>query len=274
MNSILSLIIFLITTIVYFWMGKASLPLSDDDITKKDEIYAEYYKTNMYRTFFYFIAVLFGQIIVNIAFISQLCSNSFYENLGAGALLALIPWFFIFGIMIIVLMIFPALKNVFSNVIGYAIVYLESNNLLSKILNNDISSNLSSDLKPEEKSKLAKVGDFITKISGNKSLIINEFNVVNFNSIWETPFLFKEELKDGKNKELLYNIILRKDNIGEFCWYLYTAFIVTSIVTYNTVQKGCNKSLGSMQASSSEYDKQAADISAQQDIINSKVYTM
>lgn len=276
MNSLLSLFIFLITTIIYFWFGKATLSLSENNIdtATKDEIYAEYYKNNIYRTLFYFMAVLMGQILVNISYMSQLCSTSFFDNIGSGALLAFIPWFFIFGIMLIVLIIFPALKNVFSNVIGYMCISWEANALLSKIVNNDISSNLPSEISPEEKSKLYKVGDFISKISGNKSMIINEFNLSNFNSIWNTPYLFKTNENNDTNKQQLYNIVLRKDNIGEFCWYLYTAFIVTSVVTYNTVQNGCSKSLGSMQTSAKEYSQQASDTAAQQNIVKSQVYTM
>ena len=95
----------------------------------------------------------------------------------------------------------------------------------------------------------------LLKICGNKSILINEFNPINFNNIWTSiQPLIQTGKSTSANKQKLFDIVIMKDNIGEMMWYFYTAIFLTSIVGYNTVARGCSRSLKSMKQAHADYE--------------------
>jgi hypothetical protein len=97
----------------------------------------------------------------------------------------------------------------------------------------------------KNKEELTTAADTIIKIIGNKSILINQFNVENFSTLWKTMKpLMKPQYRDEsentlKIKQDLLDLVIRKENVGEFCWYLYTGILISSIVYYNLASKGC-----------------------------------
>ena len=231
MNAYCNLIIFIIITIAYFIFGKKNISNNEEE---NEENIINNNKTNLIYIFLYFIFVVISQMIMNIIYITQICSGSISDNIGAGSLLAFFPWFFIFGSVIVLLILFPGLKNVFSNVVGYFLVSSQANNILTQLLDNpDIEKQINTLQNDKEKIEFQKTVDIILKICSDKSILINEMNPLNFNKMFESlKILFNSSIEANElqiNKEKLKNLVIRKDYIGEFCWYLYTGIFLVSV---------------------------------------------
>lgn len=267
MNAYVNLIVFIIITGVYFIFGKKEKSSHDSQNETK---------INMYYLLFYFLATLVSQMILNVIYISQLCNGSINDNIGAGSLLAFIPWFLIFGCVLIVIFMFPGLKSVFSNIIGYLVVSSQANKLLGNLLENqDIEQQIQKVSGENEKIELKKTAELILKMCSDKSIIINEMNPLNFNSMFDSlKVLFKNPNQNyDTEKQELKKLIIRKDCVGEFCWYLYTAIFLTSVVSYNTASRGCSKSIATMKNNYSQYEDASQKIQETNSIKSSQLYT-
>ena len=285
MNSLLQLFFFFVITVLYFFVFKTNMTMPADInvlATAKENLeaaeanYQTYNSNNIYGLLFYFIFVLIVQVIFNVMSVSEMCGGSMTENLGAGFLLAFIPWFLLFGAVIVMIMVFPALKLVFSNVIGYFCISYQAHNILTDILIDSSTDELikSEKLTGDDDKKMRETAYALLKICGNKSILINEFNPINFNNIWTS---IQPLIQTGKytsaNKQKLFDIVIMKDNIGEMMWYFYTAVFLTSIVGYNTVARGCSRSLNSMKQASKDYEANAAVIENKKASMN-QVYSV
>jgi hypothetical protein len=275
MNAYFNLIIFIIITIAYFIFGKKNISNKEEE---NEENIMNNNKTNLIYIFLYFIFVVISQMVMNIIYITQICNGSISDNIGAGSLLAFFPWFFIFGSVIVLLILFPGLKNVFSNVIGYLVVSSQANNILTQLLDNpDIEKQINTLKNDKEKIEFQKTVDIILKICSDKSILINEMNPLNFNKMFESlKILFNSSIQSNEleiNKEKLKNLVIRKDYVGEFCWYLYTGIFLVSVVSYNTVSRGCTKNIAIMKNNYNDYLKQSETLKQNTTTVDNHLYT-
>jgi len=276
--SYLSLLIFLILTIIYYifpTIGKLPVTM---EILKNNQL-EDYYKRNLTRLGLYFLIVVVSQFGLNAIYLVNKCGGSAGSNVGAAALLTFIPWVLIFGVMIGLLIIYPGLKSAFSDVIGYFCVAGKSNELLSSILvdvNIDESIEKATDI--SDKNGMKKTAEAILKLCGNKSILINQMTPDNFLSVWD---IIKPLMKKGgdipdlnlKQEELLQLVVLR-DNIGEAMWYIYTAILLTSIVSFNLATRGCTKTIDDLKASHDAYLKTEEEVNSKKKLNNSKTFTL
>jgi hypothetical protein len=66
--------------------------------------------------------------------------------MGAAGVFTFIPWILIFGVVIVILTIFPGFKSAFSDVVGYFYVSGQANNILTELLvNPDIEKKMNGD---------------------------------------------------------------------------------------------------------------------------------
>jgi hypothetical protein len=197
------------------------------------------------------------------------CGGEVNNNIGPAALYTFFPWLIIFGIMIAVLIIFPGFKSAFSDVIGYFVIAGGAKELFSTILVNSDVRQQTEGLTGEGKNSLMAAAEAITKMLGNKSILINQITPDNFLDFWQllTPLMKPEVLQDpalvtAKQSELLGMVVL-KDNIGEAFWYVYTAILISSIVYYNLANRGCVKSVSQIKAGYDQYMKDQAAAEAE-----------
>jgi len=132
-NSYLNIITFVLTTVFYYLALKPNLKY--DQLTNANE-YKKYIQNNNLYLVIYFLLVLVIQFIVNTSIISSKCGGAISDNLGAAGTLTFIPWFLIFGVVIIIILIFPGFKSAFSDVVGYYYVSSSANKLLTELLIN------------------------------------------------------------------------------------------------------------------------------------------
>jgi len=279
--SFLSIFIFIIITLIYYnvsSLGKTHLLY--ENLIKPDG-YNLYLQENRTRMGLYFLAIVVSQFLLNSLYLINKCGGDAGKNVGAAALFTFIPWVFIFGILIIILILFPGFKNAFSNVIGYFFVANGANNLLSKILiNSDIQSSLNniqqSNDNSETKNQLEKTSEAIMKIFGNKSLLINIINPENFLDSINilTPLMKNEYKNDNKVFQELLDLVMLKDNIGEAMWYVYSALLIISIVYYNLATRGCIKSVDSIKNDYNKYLEEQEQKEKQKELAESTVYTI
>ena len=131
-NSYLNILTFLLTTLLYYFIK----PTLTYDVVADQNLYMGFVSDHHLYLGIYLLLVLVVQFIVNTSIISTTCGGSVKENMGAAGLLTFIPWLLIFGVIIIVLIIYPGFKSAFSDVIGYFYVSNKANEILVELLAN------------------------------------------------------------------------------------------------------------------------------------------
>jgi len=244
-NSYLNIVTFLLTTLFYYLAIKPSYTYEISiDPTKQKE-----YKSNSYMYLaIYLLLVMVIQFIVNSSIISSTCGGNITENMGAAGVLTFLPWTLIFGVLIVILTVYPGFKSAFSDVIGYFWVSSSANKVITELLvDPKIQKKMDQDTTstPEQKEAMMTAADTIIKICGNTSVLINQIVPSNFQSYWNilTPLLkpkYQTENPDTeKIRNELFEIVVTRDNVGESMWYMYTGLLLTSLVQLKMTTRGC-----------------------------------
>jgi len=282
-NTFLNIISFILITILYYVALKPKLTI---DILNNASDYKAYNQSVYLNMAIYFLLVLVVQFGVNASVIVNKCGGSVAENIGVAGFITFFPWIFIFGVVMIILIIFPGFKSAFSDVIGYFYVAGSANKVLTDLL---IDTNINEKIQnvqsqgtaipvatpvadksdaattitggaPDDRSKaLQDAADAIVKLCGNMSILINQIVPGNFLKYWNilTPLMkpkYENELDLLKEKQQdLLNIVVTRDNIGEAFWFIYTAILLISIVQYNIVSRPCITSNATKQKKYQQY---------------------
>ena len=244
-NSYLNIVTFLLTTLFYYLAIKPSYTYEISiDPTKQKE-----YKSSSYMYLaIYLLLVMVIQFMVNSSIISSTCGGSVTENMGAAGVLTFLPWTLIFGVLIVILTVYPGFKSAFSDVIGYFWVSSSANKVITELLvDPKIQKKMDEDATstPEQKEAMMTAADTIIKICGNTSVLINQIVPSNFQSYWNilTPLLKPKYQTDNpdteKIKNELFEIVVTRDNVGESMWYMYTGLLLTSLVQLKMTTRGC-----------------------------------
>jgi hypothetical protein len=278
--SYLSILSFLTITIVYYgfpFIGK--LPITMDILNTGG--LENYYTKNLTRLGLYFLIVVITQFGLNTLYLINKCGGSPTKNIVSSLLITVVPWILIFGAMLAVLIIYPGLKTAFSDVVGYFAVAYSANNILSSILVDtkiDQAIDQAIDSNNEQKGAMKQTAEAILKLCGNKSILINKMTPYNFLSVWD---ILKPLMKNNGNipdinekQEQLLKLVVLKDNIGEATWYVYTAVLLTSMITYYLATTPCSKSVEQLKASHEEYLKKEQEKEKAQKINNSTTFVI
>jgi len=270
-NTYMNIIIFILITILFFAYGKPKPTI--DTLSSPASPYKSYG--------IYFMAVLLFQLVINMSTLENKCGGGWTANLGYAALITFGPWLAIFGILVAVMINFPGMKSAFSDVIGYYAVANSANKLLAEMLvDTDINDKIkqASDGTDETKKQaMQDAAEAVMKMVGNISILINQIVPSNFMSYWKTliPLMKNPEAADLPEKQqALLDIVVLRDNIGEACWYIYTAILLISIIGYKIANKACEVDPKVANAKYDQYlDKQQA-INNANAIANSISYTL
>jgi hypothetical protein len=240
-NSYLNILTFLLTTLFYYIILKPTLPYS---IYNNKQEYQNYVNNNYLYLAIYVLVVILIQFMVNSSIINSKCG----ENIWNAYTLTFLPWILIFGVLVVVLIIYPGFKSAFSDIIGYYYVSNSASKILTELLvNKDIEEKLieEENMSPQKKAALASAADVIIKICGNTSILINQIAPNNFNEYWNIlKPLMKNKYKidspeTDKIKSDLFEIIVTRDNVGEAMWYIYTGLLIILIIQVKINIKDC-----------------------------------
>ena len=253
-NSYLNIVTFLLTTLFYYLALKPSLPYS---LYSNKQEYKGYVSDNYMYLAIYVLLVIIIQFIVNSSIIANNCGGNITENMGSAGVLTFLPWILIFGVLVLILTIYPGFKSAFADVVGYYYVSSSASKLLTELLvDKDIQQKMTNDpnMTAEKKAALETAADAIIKICGNTSILINQIVPSNFDEYWS---ILKPLMKDKyqydspetyKVKNDLFELVVTRDNVGESMWYIYTGLLLTSIVQLKITSRGCNSNPKTMEA--------------------------
>jgi hypothetical protein len=270
-NTYMNIIIFILITILFFAYGKPKPTI--DTLSSPASPYKSYG--------IYFMAILLFQLAINMSTLANKCGGGWTANLGYALLITFGPWLAMFGILIAVMINFPGMKSAFSDVIGYYAVSNSANKLLSEMLvDTDINDKIkqASDGTDETKQQaMQDAAEAVMKMVGNISILINQIVPSNFMSYWKTlvPLMKNPEAADmAEKQQALLDIVVLRDNIGEACWYIYTAILLISIIGFKIANKACEVDPKVANAKYDQYlDKQQAANDAKA-VANSIPYTL
>ena len=302
-NSYLNIFTFLLTTLFYYMILKPNL---DYKTVSNGDLYKDYTTQNYVSLAVYLLLVMVVQFIVNASIITQNCGGSISENMGAAGMFTFIPWTFIFGVTIVILVIYPGFKSAFSDVIGYYWISNQANDLLVELL---VQQNVEDSLAPaapapaspvapasqgvlvggkntsqkggDDKQAIREVADLILKLCGNTSILINQMTPRNFEPYWSllTPLKKPKYQNDTATetqtlKKQLFDLTVTRDNIGEILWYIYTGLLLTSIVQLKITTRGCASNPKIMEENYAKFQQQEAAIQAQNATTTGTTYTV
>ena len=281
-NSYTNIVAFLLTTYIYYLIFKPKLTY---DILTNEKDYPVYLTTSYVFLASYLIVVMIIQVIINMNLITTKCGGKSMDNIGVAGLTTFVPWTLIFGILIVVLTIYPGFKSAFSDVIGYYWVSSSANKLITELLiSPDVQPKIDTDnaLNEEGKKQMQSAADAIIKICGNNSVLINQMTPHNFADFWKLLIpLMKPQYKSNANgeeakkiQEQLFDLVVTKDNVGEAMWYIYTGLLVTAIVQLNISTKGCIKSVKTMEETAAKYSMQQQEAKEKDAIGADQIYTL
>jgi len=260
-NSYGNIFCFLLTTLFYYLFLKPKKTLT--------KVNSE----SFINLGIYFLLILVTQFTINTSIITSNCGGSVRENIGSAFMFTFFPWTLLFGAMIAILIMYPGFKSAFSDVIGYFYVAHSANKILTDLLiNKDVKESLPENMDEKEKTKMMNAADTIIKICGNTSILINQIVPINFNEYWnELQPLMKPQFQNSdtdpatqKMKTDLFELVVTRDNVGEAMWFIYTGFLITSIVQLKMNTKGCVVSPQQMAKNYQDYldEQEKADAAA------------
>lgn len=212
----------------------------------------------------YILLLIVGEFIINLNLTDAMCGNKQYDT---ALFITLIPWAIIFGLLYVVLSIFPGWLRPFSNTFGYGVAKLTG---LTSFFNSILIPELTLATGSKE------INEALSHIYSDKSLLINEISQepASFNGFWERmkPIFDPTAYKDVKNKEKLLSYVKLKDNVAEYIWYMLTGTLVTSVSYNYVVNKGCSQNVKEMKKRRKEYEAKLKEKKAEE-TLKPKVYS-
>ena len=230
-NPSMSLLWFFIITTIYFIIKYKTYDPTNKSSTGK--IYGG----------IYLLLLIVGEYSINLSLTNAMCGSNQW---GTAVFVTLFPWLFIFGLLYIMLSVFPGWLSPFSNTFGYGIAKLSGlSSFLDKIMKEKLD--LGNGASPE-------ASQVLEHIYSDKSLLINEITDSNLDRFWSNmQIIFKPTEYTETNKLDLAKFVRLKDTVSEYIWYMLSGSLVTSVSYNYVVNKGCTQSVKDMKQRRKEY---------------------
>ena len=233
-NYLISMILFLILTFMYFII-KYILKLYFQE------------NSNSFITILFFAyigSIISSQLFVNAGLTKDVCGTTQWYT---AFFMTVIPWLLVFGLLKVLLDIFPGWLSPFSNTFGYGIAVLFG--LKEKFLGL-LKVNGTNDDKKR----------IMYEIYNNPSVLINQINGIRKEDIIEfynsfSSYYFKSDLNADTVLDTLEKYIYLKTYIAEFIWFVLVGTLTISISHNNIINTACKNSVKEMKLRHQEYEK-------------------
>ncbi len=183
-------------------------------------VYLFKYKTQISPYFdmaFVAVIILF-MYFINVEIMKEKCGVS-----ASVILPTFLPWLLIFAPFMFILAAFPEWKTPFSNTFGYLAVYLTGGD-----------STIEGIIKDKEK---------LTMIYQSPSLLINQFTYANFDAMAAEKYQNDFDLSDAAKLAAFKDVLLMKESIALWLWYLLIASITVSTSYIMLMNSECTKTV-------------------------------
>lgn len=220
---------FLVVTLITFIARIISIPNGILDKTSPEDPGFNSFMDKII-TIIYISIVIMVMVYFNTAAIKDKCgpdANSSYLVF----LTTFFPWLSIFGMLYTFLLVMPSWKSPFSNTFGYIITiyFMQGKSKLLSLIDKDKNSEA-----------------LTTVIKDNASNIINDYgpeNIGKLKILSKVQNIFKEYKQEDKASRSKYNdvarLIIMKDYIAEFVWYILTGILVINMTTNFILEQNC-----------------------------------
>ena len=205
----------------------------------------------------YILLIAIGEFFINLSLTNEMCGETQW---GTAFSITLAPWLIIFGLLNLMLNLFPGWKTPFSNTFGYGVALMGGlTPLMKKIFKGpaDIPAGADSQTKQT-----------IQYIYHDKSLLINEIGQGDdkFLEFWNSmKSVMKDSAKTNTDlKEQLKSIVKSKYITAEYIWYMLAGTLVTSISYNYLVNIGCDNSAKKMLNRREAYNRKIKEQEAEE----------
>ena len=251
-NPLMSLLWFFIITTIYFVIKYKTY--NPDDKSSSGKIYGG----------IYLLLLIIGEYTINLGLTNAMCGSNQWST---AIFITIFPWLFIFGLLYVMLSIFPGWLTPFSNTFGYGIARLSGlSGFLDKIMKEK--------LELAEGTTSPEASQVLEHIYSDKSLLINEISESNLDRFWvNMQVIFKPSEYTDANKMILASFIKLKDSVSEYIWYMLTGSLVTSVSYNYVVNKGCTQSAKELKQRQATYKKELTAKKQAETSTTPKVYS-
>ena len=195
--------------------------------------------SNLAATVVYVLLIAVGEFFINLSLTNDMCGENQW---GTAFSITLAPWLVIFGLLNLMLNLFPGWKTPFSNTFGYGAALIGGLTPLVK--------NIFKDPTAVKDPEIKKTVQYIYR---DQSLLINEIGEGKeaFEEFWNSmkdaivPSVYALD-GEGSLKEKLMNLVKSKYIVSEYIWYMLAGTLVTSISYNYLVNIGCDNSAKKM----------------------------
>lgn len=195
----------------------------------------------------YVLLLIIGEYFINLSLTNSICGATQFSTAGV---ITLVPWVIIFGLLNLLLMMFPSWLTPFSNTFGYGAAKLAGvTDLVTKIF---LPENQAPNLKNSGTDKA------LAYIYSDRSLLINEITTENFDEFWQSMQPLMEKTA-SQFKTQLYDIIRLKTIVAEYIWYMLSGILVTSVGYNYLINYGCESSASQMKERMQKYEKEETE---------------
>lgn len=206
---------------------------------------------NLIATLCYIITVVVGEFLINMNMTTSICKH---QNWKLAFIITVVPWVLMFGIIMLMLFLYPGWKAPFSNTLGYGIARLAgSKTIMEKIFPvnpNDEGDGASPDTK--------EISQSLAYIYTDQSILMNEVTMENFDKFWtSTAPIRSATTKDGsevagKLKNSFKKLIQLKEIVGEYVWYMLTGSLVVSVGYNYLITASCEPTIAQTKKAAEE----------------------
>ena len=198
----------------------------------------------------YMCLLIIGVFYSNLAMTKQMCGT---PQTGTAILVTTIPWAIVFGIMALMILVFPGWLSPFSNTVGYLFAKLAGvGTLMDKII---APKSVTADTAGTTKA----AAEALEQIYSDKGLIVNQLTEENFGNFWakmSAAGLFNKGA--DAYKESLLKIVRLKNVIAELVWALLSGGLAVSISNSYIQGTACQKSAKEMIQKHNQYEDESA----------------
>jgi len=215
-----------------------------------------------------------GFVVICQYFLNRIISASICGSVQeyTAMIVTLVPWGFIFGLLALMLSMFPGWLGPFSNTFGYGFALMAG---LNGIMANILEPNPKG--KDSMSAEATAVSQALAHIYSDQGMLINEITTDNFEYFWKNMkgVMQPSALANDTWKNQLYAMVRLKNVVATFVWYMLAGLLITSVSFNFMVNTPCAVSAAIMQSKHEEYEQEliAAQEKAKTDNANSKVYS-
>ena len=192
----------------------------------------------------YIGTLLAVQITINSSLAKTICNNP--QSTSSGVVATIFPMLFIFGLLQLLLTIFPGWMEPFSNTFGYAVAKIGgAESVVRNVLKGDATGEISK---------------AVNNIYNDPSIFLNQFNYndpQDFDTKWnKSKELFNTDAGINSAKYFSFrNMVKLKDLVAQFVWYMLAGILVTSRSYNYIINQPCTLTPAVAEKIASDYTK-------------------